>query len=98
MVKQTEYLILYHFLVVYIQIIDRFSAPSDTSKVINISTKQVVATIPVGLNGNDVAVNHANAKVYVTSDDGVTGTVDRVFVIDGTSNRVITTISVGNVP
>ncbi|MFL6319046.1 MAG: YncE family protein [Nitrososphaeraceae archaeon] len=65
---------------------------------LNTSTKQVVATIPVGVNGNDVAVNHANAKVYVTSDDGVTGTVDRVSVIDGTSNRVITTIPVGLFP
>jgi len=56
------------------------------------------ATIPVGTNGNDVAVNHANAKVYVTSDDGTTGTPDKVYVIDGTSNRVITTIPVGSAP
>jgi YVTN family beta-propeller protein len=81
----------------YLYVIDKSSSP-DTLKVVNTSTKQVVATIPVGTNGNDVAVNHANAKVYVTSDDGTTGTPDKVYVIDGTSNRVITTIPVGSAP
>lgn len=81
----------------YLYVIDRSSSP-DTLKVVNTSTKQVVATISVGTNGNDVAVNHANAKVYVTSDDGTTGPPDKVYVIDGTSNTVITTVSVGSAP
>jgi YVTN family beta-propeller protein len=82
----------------YLYVIDRSSSSPHTLKVIDTSTKQVVANIPVGVNGNEVAANSANAKVYVASEDGVTGTADRVFVINGRSNTVITTVAVGSHP
>src|SRR4051812_38911788 len=59
----------------YLYVIDRSSSPHSL-KVIDISTKQIVANIPILANANDVAVNRANSKVYVTADDGVTGTND----------------------
>ena len=81
----------------YLYVIDKASSPH-TLKVIDTSTRQVIANISVGVNGNEVAANGANAKVYVTSDDGASGTADRVFVINGRSNTIITTVAVGSHP
>ena len=64
----------------------------DNVSVINPSTKNVIATIPVGDNPVAAWVGY-DGKMYVDNEDGKT-----VTVIDVASNTVIQTISLGFMP
>src|SRR5262245_52580026 len=64
--------------------------------VIELATNTVVATVPVGAEPTEVAVNGAGTRAYVTNFayDGP----GSVSVIDTASNSVMATISVGRTP
>src|SRR5204862_4011269 len=64
--------------------------PNNFVSVIDTATNTVVATIPVGVAPNGIAITPDGTRAYVT-DDGS----DTVSVIDTTTNTVIGTIPVG---
>lgn len=87
---------------VYIQSDDKFAfvanqgtedKPSDTVSKIDMSTKQVVATIKTGKGAHGVVTSDDNKFVYVTNMYDNT-----VSVIDTAQNKVVSTISVGKTP
>ncbi|HLZ69822.1 MAG TPA: Ig-like domain-containing protein [Dehalococcoidia bacterium] len=65
----------------------------NTVSVIDTSTNRVVATVPVGLAPQGVAVNLAGTRVYVTNAGDNT-----VSVIDASANKVVATVNVGRLP
>ena len=69
------------------------NAGSDNVSVIDIDRNVVVATIPVGISPQGVAVNATGTRIYV----GNAGS-DSVSVIDAAKNAVIATIAVGTEP
>ena len=66
---------------------------SNTVSVINATTNQVAATIPVGTNPYGVSVNPDGSKVYVTNYGS-----NIVSIINTTTNTVVGNIPVGNGP
>jgi YVTN family beta-propeller protein len=66
---------------------------SNTVSVINTGTNTVMATIPVGVTPEGVAVNPAGTLVYVANWNGRS-----VSVIDATTNTVVATVTVPNCP
>lgn len=65
--------------------------------VIDTTTNNVTATVPVGMGPGGVAVNPAGTKVYVANEFGgsINGTIS---VIDTADNTVTDTVSVGRSP
>jgi YVTN family beta-propeller protein len=61
--------------------------------VIDGATNTVVATVPVGYDPEDVAVNPATNRIYTANYD--TGNVS---VIDGATNTVVATVPAGSHP
>lgn len=74
---------------------DTPSAPPDTGivSVISTATNTIIATVPVGLRPEGVAVTSDGKKAYVANS--FSGTVS---VIDTSTNTVTTTINVGGEP
>ena len=68
----------------------RLSFPNNFVSVIDTATNTVVATIPVGVAPNGVAITPDGSRAYVTNDDS-----DSVSVIDTTTSTVVATIPVG---
>ena len=66
---------------------------SDSVSVIDMATKTITATIPVGDGPSGVAVSPAGTKVYVTNSGNNT-----VSVINTANNTVTSTVNVGNAP
>ncbi|MDD4250280.1 MAG: beta-propeller fold lactonase family protein, partial [Methanosarcina sp.] len=66
---------------------------SDSVSVIDMATKTITATIPVGDGPSGVAVSPAGTKVYVTNSGNNT-----VSVINTADNTVTSTVNVGNDP
>ena len=66
---------------------------SNSVSVINTGTNSVVATIPVGVNPQRVAISPDSTRVYVTNNGS-----DSVSVISAASNTVVATIPVGISP
>ncbi|MGI8803070.1 MAG: Ig-like domain-containing protein [Solirubrobacteraceae bacterium] len=64
-----------------------------TVSVINSSTLAVVATIPVGVFPDGVAVNASGSQAYVSNFNG-----NSLSVIDTASNAVVKTVTVGDHP
>ncbi len=69
------------------------SNPSNTLSKIDLSTKEVVATIEVGNGAHGIVVSDDNKYVYVTNMYDNT-----VSVIDNSKNKVIAIIPVGETP
>ncbi|WP_271813752.1 YncE family protein [Clostridium beijerinckii] len=69
------------------------SNPSNTLSKIDLSTKEVVATIEVGHGAHGIVVSDDNKYVYVTNMYDNT-----VSVIDNSKNKVIAIIPVGKTP
>lgn len=67
--------------------------PSNTLSKINLSTKEVVATIKVGNGAHGIVVSDDNKYVYVTNMYDNT-----VSVVDNSKNKVIAIIPVGDTP
>jgi YVTN family beta-propeller protein len=72
---------------------------SNAVSVIDGSTNNVIATVPVGLSPRGVAFDPANGDLYVANSgfDNNVGTIGEgsVSVIDGSTNNVITTLPTG---
>lgn len=82
---------------------NRDSSLGDTVSVIDTGTNTVVNTITVGINPFGITTNPAGTRVYVANtyydEGGNTGTVPgSVSVIDASSDTVVATVPVGNVP
>jgi YVTN family beta-propeller protein len=69
------------------------TSPSNSVTKIDLTTKEVVATIETGKGSHGVVTSPDNLFVYVTNMFE-----DTVSVIDNTSNKVIRTISVDKIP
>jgi YVTN family beta-propeller protein len=69
------------------------SAGGHSVSVIDAGTNTVIATIPVGLSPNGIAVTPDGAFVYVANEGGTT-----VSVIDTAVNAVVETVTVGLSP
>src|SRR4030095_8038725 len=66
---------------------------NNTVSVIDTATNTVVATVPVGTQPYDVAVNPPGTFAYMTNHTG-----DTVSVIDTATNTVVATVPVGVLP
>jgi len=66
-----------------------------TVKVIDVTNNLIVATIPVGINPNDIAIDPVTGKAYVTNGNSLSKSVS---VIDTSTNTVIKTIPMPNEP
>jgi YVTN family beta-propeller protein len=62
---------------------------ANSASVIDVATNTVVATIPLAAEGYNVLTSPTGDRAYVTTSTG------RVYVIDGTTNQLVTTLSVG---
>ena len=69
------------------------NAGSDSVSVIDIDRNVVVATIPVGVSPQGVAVNATGTRIYAANAGG-----NSVSVIHGASNSVVATLPVGVEP
>lgn len=87
---------------VFIQSDDRYAfvvnqgteqSPSQTISKVDLTTKQVVATITTGKGAHGVVTSQDNRFVYVTNMYE-----DTVSVIDNQQNKVVSTVSVGKTP
>ncbi|MBI4382197.1 MAG: thrombospondin type 3 repeat-containing protein [candidate division NC10 bacterium] len=58
-----------------------------------VSAQTVIATVPVGSNPQDVAVNPITNRIYVANSGS-----NNVSVIDGATNTVVATVAVGTNP
>jgi uncharacterized repeat protein (TIGR02543 family) len=66
-----------------------------TVKVINLATQSIIATIPVGINPNSIAIDPQSGKAYVTNYNSLSKSVS---VIDTNTNSVVSTIQLNDSP
>jgi len=66
----------------------------DQVEILNAKTGTVVTTVPTGLRPTAIAVNIATHAVFVAC----TGSAGSVVVIDGTTNKLVTTVSGASIP